>query len=67
MGWIVYKTFVEMFTQHYQNVVNVSDTLLLKWFNDDIIYQIFSKQLNISIMLSKYFSTKGLENILEML
>ena len=56
---MVKETFVEMFAQHYQNVV--------KCFYNIFKFKIKFFQLNISIMLSKYFSSKCLENILEML
>ena len=36
---MVYKTFVEMFAQHYQNVENVSDT----YYENDFLMILFTR------------------------
>ena len=65
---MAYKAFVEMFAQHYQNVVNVSDTYYLNDFLMTLFTRYFQNNFkNISVMLSKCFSSKCLENIWEIL
>ena len=67
---MVYKTFVEMFAQHYQNVENVSDTyyendFLMTLFTIYHVPDIFKTLKHFNNVIKMFF--KCLENILEML